>query len=58
MTEPRTGRFKLAIVAVQAPIAIYLSVLANSTVVAEMLVYYVVLYALISTRDPAKPVRS
>lgn len=58
MTEPRTGRFKLAIVAVQAPIAIYLSVLANSTVVAEMLVYYVVLYALISTRDPAKPDRS
>lgn len=50
MTEPRTGRFKLAVVAVQAPLAAYLSVLSNSTVIAEMFVYYLALYGLVSVR--------
>lgn len=55
MPDPRTGRFKLAVIAVQAPIALYLSVLAGTTVIAEMLVYYLVLYGLISLRDPVAP---
>jgi hypothetical protein len=53
MNERRTGQFKLAVVAVQAPIALYLSVVAGSTVIAEMFVYYVALYALISIRERA-----
>lgn len=51
MAERRSGRFKLAVVGVQAPIALFLSVLARSTVIAEMFAYYLVLYALISLRD-------
>ena len=51
MEERRTGPFKLAVVAVQAPIAIVLSVLAGSPVIAEMFLYYLVLYALISLRE-------
>jgi hypothetical protein len=51
MSERRTGQFKLTVVAVQAPIALYLSVVAGSTVIAEMLVYYLALYALISIRE-------
>ena len=51
MDERRTGQFKLAIVAVQAPIAILLSVLAGSTVIAELFVYYLALYGLISLRE-------
>jgi len=51
MNEPRTGGFKLAVVAVQAPIALYLSVLAGSSVIAELFAYYLALYALISIRE-------
>ena len=56
MDERRTGRFKLALVAVQTPIAILLSVLAGSSVIAEMLCYYLVLYALISLREGSRSV--
>jgi hypothetical protein len=54
MDERRTGRFKLALVAVQTPIAILLSVLAGSSVIAEMLCYYLVLYGLISLREGSR----
>jgi hypothetical protein len=53
MSEPRTGRFKLAVVAVETPIALYLSFLSQSTVIAETLVYYLILYGLISVRESA-----
>jgi hypothetical protein len=53
MSEPRTGRFKLAVVAVETPIALYLSFLSQSTVIAETLVYYLILYGLISLRESA-----
>ncbi|HEX8840400.1 MAG TPA: hypothetical protein VF750_08025, partial [Sphingomicrobium sp.] len=51
MDERRTGAFKLAIVAVQAPLVVLLSVLAGSAVIAELFLYYLLLYALISFRE-------
>jgi hypothetical protein len=49
--QRRTGAFKLAVVAIQAPLAIYLTVLGRSTIFAELLAYYLALYALITLRE-------
>lgn len=51
MDERRTGAFKMAIVAVQAPLAILLSLLAGSTVIAELFLYFLVLYGLVALRE-------
>ena len=51
MDERRTGAFKLAIVAVQAPLVVLLSVVAGSSVIAELFLYYLLLYGLIALRE-------
>jgi hypothetical protein len=53
MADRRSAQFKLAFVVIGAPLAVYLSVLMRSTVFAELLAYYLVLYAVIAVRDTA-----
>jgi hypothetical protein len=53
MTDRRSGQFKLAFVAVGAPLALYLSVLTRSPVIAELLAYYVLFFAVIALRGSA-----
>jgi hypothetical protein len=53
MADRRSAQFKLAFVVIGAPLAVYLSVLMRSTAFAELLAYYLVLYAVIAVRDTA-----
>jgi hypothetical protein len=54
MSDRRTGLFKLQIVGVQAPIVLLLSVVAKSSLIAEMFVYYLGFYTLIALRERGK----
>lgn len=51
MSGRKSGRFLLSFVAIEAPLALYLCLLVRSSVIAEMLVYYCLLYAVIALRD-------
>jgi hypothetical protein len=51
MGQRRSGAFKLAVVAVEAPLALLVTILSGSMIAAELLAYYLLLYGLIALRE-------